>query len=87
LFFHELDDMHNIGLPFRRPIQHAIEDRLYLVSGYLGSLAQCTSGLTWPRHPVSGRPLSGWEDISARSAQYASRETSQFARHGRGFKN
>jgi hypothetical protein len=27
LLFHKLDDVQDIGLPFRRPAQHLIEDR------------------------------------------------------------
>src|SRR5205085_5988467 len=30
LLFHELDHSHGIGLPLRRPSQHAIEDLLHL---------------------------------------------------------
>lgn len=34
LFFHKLDDVDYVGLPFRRPCQHPIENFFDLVSGH-----------------------------------------------------
>jgi hypothetical protein len=39
LLFHKLDDVRDIGLPFRRPSQHTIKDRFDLVSGHGISIA------------------------------------------------
>ena len=39
LFFHKLDDVCHVRLPFRRPSQYAIEDFLNLVSCHPGSIA------------------------------------------------